>query len=250
MKNDLLVQIIKDHFEKLSSKNKRFSKRSFALKIGLSSGSLTDFFSGKRGISKKKAQEVLTKLGYAEAEQSHILNYTPLVRESKKRRYKKIDHSVFDELLSWEHLAILSLTKTKHFRPSPDWMANKLSLDTDTIKKALKNLETFNLIKKVGATYVVSNEDVETFDNIPSASIKKSHLQDFEIHKKNLATIPVELRDMSSITLSLDLKKMHLLKSAIRLFQEQVAEIAETPNATEVYKLSVYLGPLSQLENV
>lgn len=53
---------------------------------------------------------------------------------------------------------------------------------------------------------------------------------------------------MSSITLAFDLKKMELVKSAIRLFQEQVAEIAETSKATEVYKLSVYLGPLSKLD--
>ncbi len=245
MKNNLLIKIVNDHFQKLSNKNKRFSKRSFALKIGLSSGALTDFLSGKRGISKKKAQEVLEKIGYSEKEQLQILNYNPLLTESKPRAFKKIEHDIFDVLLSWEHLAILSLTKTKNFNSSAHWIAKKLSLEIEVVEKALLNLENHNLIKRDNETITINNEDVETFDNIPSAAIKKSHLQDLEIHKRNLAEIPVELRDMSSITLSLDVQQMELLRSAIRLFQEQVAEIAETSNATEVYKMSIYLGPLS-----
>ncbi len=246
MKNNLLIKIVNDHFQKLSNKNKRFSKRSFALKIGLSSGALTDFLSGKRGISKKKAQEVLEKIGYSEKEQLQILNYNPLLTESKPRAFKKIEHDIFDELLSWEHLAILSLTKTKDFRSSSEWMAKKLSLEVTVIETALRNLENHKLIKRLDGKIIITNEDVETFDNIPSSAIKKSHLQDIEIHKKNLAEVPVELRDMTSITFSFDTQQMELLRSAIRLFQEQVAEIAETSTATEVYKLSVYLGPLSQ----
>ena len=248
MKNDLLIQIIRDNFQKLSNKNKRFSKRSYAQKIGLSSGALTDFLSGKRGISQKKARQVLEKLGYSEAEQDHILKYNPLVHNKKSRSFKKIEHDAFDKLLSWEHLAILSLTKTEQFNSSPTWIAKKLALEVDVVERALTNLETHKLIYREGTKIIVSTEDVETFDQIPSEAIRKSHRQDLEIHKKNLNDVPVELRDMSSITLSFDLKKMELVKSAIRLFQEQVAEIAETSQATEVYKLSVYLGPLSKLD--
>lgn len=247
MKNDLLIQIIRDNFQKLSNKNKRFSKRSYAQKIGLSSGALTDFLSGKRGISQKKARQVLEKLGYSETEQDNILKYNPLVHNKKSRSFKKIEHDVFDKLLSWEHLAILSLAKTENFNSSPAWIAKKLSLEVDIVERALVNLETHKLIHRDGAKIIIATEDVETFDQIPSEAIKKSHRQDLEIHKKNLNDIPVELRDMSSITLAFDLSKMELVKSAIRLFQEQVAEIAETSKATEVYKLSVYLGPLSKL---
>lgn len=103
------------------------------------------------------------------------------------------------------------------------------------------------MIRREGVHFSITTEDVETFDQIPSDAIKKSHRQDIEIHKKNMDDISVELRDMSSITLAFDVKKIDMVKSAIRLFQEQVAEIAETSDATEVYKLSVYLGPLSKL---
>lgn len=247
MKNDMLIQIIKDNFQKLSNKNKRFSKRSYAPKIGLSSGALTDFLSGKRGISQKKAKEVLDKLGYSEAEQVNILKFNPLVHNKVTRSFKKIEKEAFDTLLSWEHLAILSLTKTTGFNSSPEWIAKKLSLEIEIIEQALVNLETHKLIKREGTQFTVTAEDVETFDHIPSDAIKKSHRQDFEIHKKNLEDISVELRDMSSITLAFDVKKIDMVKSAIRLFQEQIAEIAETSDATEVYKLSVYLGPLSKL---
>lgn len=247
MKNDLLTQIIKDNFEKLSNKNKRFSKRSYAQKIGLSSGALTDFLSGKRGISQKKAKEVLDKLGYSEAEQTNILKFNPLVHNKTTRSFKKIENEAFSTLLSWEHLAILSLTKTTGFNSSPEWIAQKLSLEIEIVEQALVNLETHKLIKREGTEFSVTTENVETFDHIPSDAIKKSHRQDFEIHKKNLDDISVELRDMSSITLAFDVKKIDMVKSAIRLFQEQIAEIAETSDATEVYKLSVYLGPLSKL---
>lgn len=248
MKNDILIQIVKDHFEKLTQKNKRFSKRSFAQKIGLSSGALTDFLSGKRGISKKKAAHILTQLGHSESEQAEILKYTPLVNYKKNLNYKQLECKTFNDLLSWEHLAILSLLKTKNFTPTTQWITKKLALNLETTEKALKNLEAHNLIKKVNSQIILTNENVETYNNIPSEVIKKSHLQDMDIHKENLLKVDLELRDMSSITLAFDLKKMILIKSAIRMFQEQLAEIAETSEATEVYKLSVYLGPLSKLD--
>jgi UV DNA damage repair endonuclease len=49
--------------------------------------------------------------------------------------------------------------------------------------------------------------------------------------------------------MAIDPKKLSVAKELIRKFQDDLSDLLESGNQTEVYRLSTHLFPLSKLEN-
>ena len=76
-KNSLIKDILKTRYEKISTRNPRYSLRKLAKELEISSGSLTDFLNGKRVFSLKVLIKIINKIKLTEKELSQF-NDLPL----------------------------------------------------------------------------------------------------------------------------------------------------------------------------
>jgi uncharacterized protein (TIGR02147 family) len=78
--------------------------------------------------------------------------------------------------------------------------------------------------------------------------LKRSHRESILQAAEALDSIPTAERDITSMTMAIDPRKLPLAKTLIREFRFRLAELLETGNRTEVYNLNVQLVPVTKKE--
>jgi len=69
-KQEKLRLLLREKYLCIKSRNPQFSLRGFAVKLGISSGSLVDFMKGNRNFSSRKLESVLDKLDLSTEERN------------------------------------------------------------------------------------------------------------------------------------------------------------------------------------
>jgi uncharacterized protein (TIGR02147 family) len=86
---------------------------------------------------------------------------------------------------------------------------------------------------------------VRAGNGLDSQALRISHRQSIEQAVVSLNETPLDLRDISSITMAIDLKKLPMAKKIIQEFRHKMADVMEAGNQTEVYNLNIQLVPVS-----
>lgn len=249
---DNISKILLDEFNSKKEKNSRFSMRSFASQLGINSGALSQILNGKRRISKKQALKFMEVLDLTDEQRDAILEpfliEDKLKDESNKERVL-FDHHKFSSNDLWKVLAILNLVKTKNFKLSVKYIANRLGLEEK---------ETNDLMTKIFAQKLLiftkegrlkrSNQTLCTTDNEADYSLKMSHKINCELASSALDNTQIEERDFTSVTFPMNGEKMDEARKKIRDFQKELCALLETGTCQEVYKLNVQLYPLTKSE--
>jgi len=94
-----------------------------------------------------------------------------------------------------------------------------------------------------------SKKSYRTTDDVVSVSMKKHHEQSLELAKESLHRDDISKRDFTTVTMAIDVKKIASAKELIRKFQDDLSDLIETDDQTEVYRLGVQLFPLSKEMN-
>ena len=239
--------------------NPRFSIRAFALKLGMQPSATNEILKGQRRVSAKMAAKIADKLMLNPSERARLLATFPITlkRNSKISNFKdeemktlQLSSKQFEVISDPIHFAILSLMKTKNFISDLDWMAMRFAKSKYRIASAIKNLLDLELIKKNKfGEYIRTTNHINTSDDILNLSIQNAHLNDLEMAKDKLRDVDVKLRDYTSFTLPVDPKLLGKAKEIIRRAQDEIERIMlEEGEATEVYKTSTYLYPMTKQE--
>ncbi len=240
------------------SVNPNFSMRALAKKIGLQPSATNEILKGQRRVSRKIAERISVNLLLDPTERAELLSSFPLKLERNKQAIAsrevemstvKLNSLQFQTISDSLHYNILSLMKTKDFVSDIDWMAMRLGVKSYKIRKAIEVLVEldFVLVSKSGE-FKRSTGKLNTTDDVLNLSIQKSHLEDMEIAKEKLLSVAVNQRDFTSFTLPVDPALLGKAKEIIRKAQDDIAALMEEGNATEVYKTSTYLYPITNLQ--
>lgn len=92
------IEILQHDYEERQKRNVRFSKRSYAKLLGLSSGRLVDLLNGKTALTEKAARLLISKLNLSPADQDHFLNLVrteQFHRVDRRRKIKTAGQVVF-----------------------------------------------------------------------------------------------------------------------------------------------------------
>jgi uncharacterized protein (TIGR02147 family) len=250
-----LQKKLNERFAEIRAKNPAYTLRSFAKKLGLNSGALSGILSGKRRVSAKLAQKLIEKLSLDPQERHEILNLFPerkrhirdFEQKQTQNQYLQLSADQFHVISEWQHFAILSLMKTKDFRPDSQWIAARLGQPPKTIALALKKLVRLGLISETSkGEFLRGAPRYRTTDDVSSPALRRAHAQNLVLAQASLDRDPVEARDFTAITLAIDPSKLGAAKELIRKFQDELAELVECGEQTEVYKLCVQMFPLTQ----
>ena len=235
--------------------NSRYSIRAFSKKIRINPGALSAILCGKRKISRKMAERILSNLMLDPKAQREVLSLFPVKRSRSNEVSSNQDLRILEltaaqhkMIAEWEHLSILSLLRCKDFKSDLKWISKRLLISMNRSKQVISRLADLKLIE-VGRTGKIkrTSADLRTQEDRPDLSIKKSHEETLDLAKNSLYRDSVEVRDFCSMTFAINPKNLTLAKEKIRQFQEDLSVLLAEGPQTEVYRFSTQLFPLTDV---
>ena len=236
--------------------NPGYSLRAYARKVGVHVGALTYIINGKRNVSKDLAERIVRKLLLDPQERSEILGLFPdkvpkpkPAAKAVAARYLRLNADQFKAVAEWEHFGVMSLARCEDFDGEEASIAQRLGLTAARTQIVIKRLlELGMIVQDENGKLSRSEQAFSTTDDVLDVSIQKHHEQALDMAKESLAVHDVGVRDFTSLTMAIDIKKLSIAKERIRKFQDELSDLLESGHQTEVFRLSMQLFPLSKLQ--
>lgn len=245
---DQAVAILLRQFEEARARNPKVSLRSFALRLGLSSGALSEIFKGKRVLSNALKKRIVGKLTLSPKEALIFFhNDLPAKLGLTQDDRLTLSQDQFRLISDWWYFALLNLVKTKGFKNQRSWMARRLGLSITTVQEAWERLLRLGYLEKKGMQVVRRQPNIKTSDGLLDLSVRKAHLSDLSLIEKSIHEVPLELRDNTSCYFVIDKADLPKAKEFIRIFQSQFLQQFGRDSGEEVYKMTVALFPLTKV---
>jgi uncharacterized protein (TIGR02147 family) len=263
MNEQLLFQSkLREQLHIFQQKNPSYSLRAFAKKLNLSPSALSEILNGKRKVSKKMAIMIYERLGANPLDMNEL--NSSFDKKSKKEselellesdgseklNFLELSADQFNIIEKWHHFALLSLIETKDFKANVEWMAKRINITVTEVKLALDRLERLGLVKcnEKKTKISLTGGPLITSDDISNQAVKRSHYEDLKFAEGVLDNVNVVDRDFTAVTIAVDSKKIPKAKKMIREFQDRLSQFLESGEKDEVYKMTFYLYPLTNIE--
>lgn len=258
---------LRNELEAARVKNSRYSLRAMAKKLGLSPGRLSEIMNGRRRLTTQMAMRIADRLEYGPDKRAEFLGTVDDARNDasnpraaiptaalpaplkslRQPKYDPLEMDRFHVIADWYHFAILSLIETTDFNSSPDWISKRLGISIAQAESALERLQSTKLISISAKGRVRSTgKNIETPTDIASTALKRSHRQTLEQAIEAIYEVPLNERDITSMTMAIDSKKIPQAKKLIRDFRKKMAAFLENGPADEVYNLNIQLLPITK----
>lgn len=248
--------LLQEELLKRCRKNPSYSLRSFAKHLGVSHSALTEMMNGKRSITKKSVEKVGLILGLAinEIEKYQMISTTPQSGETKNQSaYQQLTIDQFTIMSDWYHYAILELIKIKNFPHATNDFARALGITKSEANIAIERLLRMGLLEKDenDRFFEINNGFATNISgNLTSIGSKKLQQKILEQSIDALMSLPIEVRNHTSMTMAIDPKLLPEAIERIKKFRRELSEFLETAGTpTEVYQLSLSLFPVTQISN-
>ncbi|MFS4459559.1 TIGR02147 family protein [Bdellovibrio sp. HCB2-146] len=228
-------------------KNPRFSIRAFAQQLGINSGRLSEYMNGERTISKTMAQKMSPGLRLDAAEAEYFLHLVAADERARKSTdYRVLADDELALLVEWHHYVILSLISTRDFILEPSWIAERLEIPEPIVVSSLALLSRLGLITIDNGKVERKTGPISTTTDIPSQFVRLAHKEKLQYILNNMDRVPVEKRDLSTITLAIDESKIPEAKIMIQNFRRKLATHLSKGKRNQVYTMSFELFPFSK----
>ena len=234
------------------ARNSKYSLRAYAKWLGISPAHLSQLISGIRPMTSKISLKIIKKFNFSPAEKVEFLEsiHMSLIEENiqSNDEFFLLKEDEFQLISDWHHYAILSCFDLKGSSTKHAWFAKKLGIDIGLIDEAIERLIRLEIIGKSNGKYIQIKKPLRTSTDVPVAAIRKYHATNLELATEKIETIPMDKRELSSITMPIDPKKLNLAKELISDFKRRLSDVLEQGEKTEVYTLSIQLFPNTILE--
>lgn len=240
--SDFSRRLILDELAARKAKNPSYSLRALARDLGVNVTSLSLVLAERRLLSKQTLTKIAAKLELSPVERQALENDTVDCEEELL-----VKDDIFKMMSDWYYFAILSLAKTKKPKSEPAWIARRLGISEEQAESAVRRLERLGYIECRGERLVRTVVPLRTTHDVPSDSLRKYHKQNLKLAERSIDEDPVNLRDISSTTMPIDLSKLPQAKAAIGKFRKKMAKLLTSGgDSTEVYTIAVQLYPVTR----
>lgn len=243
------------HFEKRMKKNPAYSLRAFAKSINLSPSYLSRVFSGERPLSLKAFLKISETLDLDPKERKKVFNLITsenTITNGERNDEESDDPTqltldAFYVISEWYHFAIMQLFYIKGFKEDSTWIAKMLGISSHEVNFAFERLLRLGLIEKnKNGKLVRTSATLTTGSDIPSSGIRQFQRQILEKAILSLEQDSVEKRDITSMTMAINIKHLPRAKEEIKKFRKKMTKLLEEGERSQVYNLGIHLIPLTQ----
>lgn len=235
----------------------RLSLRSFASRIGVDSSTLSRVLNGERELPLYVAYKIKRKLGL-EGEIADQFITSVLERVETNRKAKRVptqgslfngdlDSDRYAEVISNHTMLSILALLNGGAGATLSYIVEKLALEEELASQLLKRLYHLGLVGFKEGKFLNLKSNLYTKDNVPSASIRKSHANLLRIASQKLEEVPVEERDFTSLKIKCNSKCIKEIRKEIRRFQKKVLNITATKfTGSDILELAIQVFPHTQ----
>jgi len=242
---------LESYLSKKIEKNPRYSLRAFAARVEINPSVLSRVLTGKRELTFKMAVRIADALALDPIERSQLLSSTlknrPKEELTKTKEVKDLTVDCFMAMSDWYHYAICQLLYVEEFKEDNKWIAKTLGVSELEVKLAINRLIKLEILDRdeKGNLFRTSGH-FQTTTDVASAGLRKFQKQILERAIESLEDDPILERDITSMTMAINVDKISEAKQKIKQFRQEMADFLEVGERTRVYNLGVHLVPLSQ----
>jgi uncharacterized protein (TIGR02147 family) len=154
------------------------------------------------------------------------------------------------ELVSnWLHMAILALSDTVDFNPSPESIAKRFGKRTTVaeVRSAIERLKSMKLIEfDRSGRFKPTHNRVTTADDVANAGARKYHRTVMSLSDQALDSTPLERREFQGFSMAIPDSKIPLAKEMIRKFRSQFAKAMGNELGDQVYQMNIQFFQLTE----
>lgn len=238
---------LQKEFSEKCRKNPRYSLRAFARLLEMDASSVSQILSGKRRVSHKVLHKVCDRLSTPPTVREQLSTVPKNPRKKHAPAFHELAADAFAVMADWYHYAILELTYTKDFQSNPAWIARKLGISATEASVAIQRLERLDLLAWEKNRLVKTQAFLTNYHEGFTAPAQKELQR--QLLQKALHAVdhtPQEAKDITSITMAIDPKKIPAAKEKIKKFRRSLCKfLSDGSDNTRVYNLNLQLFPLS-----
>lgn len=258
-------QYLKDFYENEKKTKPWFSYRYISSKVNLNPGYIVRVFQGKIHLGVKniasfadllrlsgKERDYFTELllfGRAK-HQNEIEQRFERLQSIKGVRFRTIADSKSDFFAQWYHMAVRSLISIFPFNGKDYRKLASMLSPRITVHQARESLRLLERLKMVvrgeDGMYRVTEQFISTGDKWTSAVIRNYQKRNLELSLSAIETHPKELRDISSVTMTIGLKNIDAVREQIRQFRQDLLLMSQDSRDEDaVVQLNIQLFPVA-----
>lgn len=241
------VEILLNILNERVRSNPSYSMRSFARDLNVAPSTLSEILKQKKGISVKKASEIVAALKLPDWQANHFVNLVALNHSRSKAEKEKakaeielqkdkiivgkLKENTMKSLTSTLDLAILECTYLKKFNNTPEWIAEKLKVSIKDIHESVARLQSVGLLKiSEDGQWSDLSPFFSSSDGIPSESIRAFNIDILRTMEKKIINEPINDRIMKSVVFSLE--EQHMIE-ARNILDDAIARILSLSSKSE-----------------
>lgn len=252
----------------MKAKTSRYSYAKFAQDLGFNASNiLHQIVRGHRPLTVKAAQKIIDALDLRGVEKKYLLlliqyNNATAVTERESLFNKLVD--VKNEVLpttedkswleffsEWYHPVVRELVGLPEFKSDPEWISDQIMprIRPEQAKKSLELLANLGLIvwDKEKRRYQQTEKRIVTGQRVRGIGFTRYHQHMIDMGKESLTRVSGSARDISAVTVSVDLITYQKMKAMAHEFQMKMLDVAETAAEPDrIYQLNIQLFPFTK----
>jgi len=228
-------------------RNPAYSLRSFARDLSVSLTALSDVLNAKRNLSKANLLKIADKLSFSPSETEQALTEASgnAVAVSDQH-FTLVQDDVFRFMSDWYYFAILSLAEGGHAKADPKWISSKFGIPLVESQDAMERLLRLRLVEVKRGQLIYGGKPLRTTTDIPSSAVRNLQHNHLRLAQASLEKDPINLRDMTSMTMATTPERITKAKDMIKNFRRKLTRYLEAEGGDEVYVLAVQLFPVTK----
>jgi len=254
-----------DYYKDRKSRDSFFSYRFIGQKTGTDPGLIVKIFQGSRHLAVKNIQafsgllelskrrakyfELLVYYGRAKTDREVKIYFERLLNFSDLGT-KKVERNQYEFYQKWHYTAIRELLNFYSFKDDYEALASMIlpEITAAEAKKSVKLLEKLNLIKRTSAdTYELTSKFQTTGGHWKSIAVQSFQKQTLELASQALETFDKKIRDISTVSITLDDSGLEKIRECIVKFHQDLLEISnQCGKGDKVYQVNLQVFPMSK----
>jgi uncharacterized protein (TIGR02147 family) len=258
-----------DFYEAKRGTDDFFSFRYMARKVGMDHGYLVKLLQQKVHIAEGHIVRFVEFCGLTGTDADY---FKTLVHFNKSKNPEEVGH-LFERLVAlagvefhsvrkdqfefyaaWHHTAIRALLGVMDFKGDYEALSKHLNppLEPEKVAESIRLLERLNLIlKDEEGVYRPTHSLITTGDGLEATAVRKFQREMIILAEESLARHPKGHRDISTVTICVDLADLAEIKDRISALRQSIMKLsAKSANTQAVFQLNVQLFPLNKLGKV
>lgn len=236
------VKLLESSYQKLVAKNPRYSRRAFAKKIGVSSGTLSDVLKQKTRLTPERALEIMERLDLSMRDRSRML---VLLGKSEKIRQQLSSSKEYTVMENWLYRTVLFAFDIETVSMTPEILSEKLGIPQEKISTIVEHLLELKLLTQSDDGKITRTKVMWTVpDSFVESFAHNIYFQNLELAGKAVKKMPAAQRDFTTLTFAGNSRQLGEARKEISKFYEKMLALMEEPATDNVYQISVFLHPL------